>query len=510
MYSRITNFLATGALICTLTEAQNIAPAPRTGSVIWTKRLEDNHSAGLIHLTPDEAVLIAASEVDGQFYVPTRVKLEDLSIVHQKIPPDAEASARLRGNGVTLSDGSLITQSGAANDQKLVESAGLTPWSFKTSLFLGRLAGTAHDDLIGAYSKYDGWRFEDFGMIQINGKRGDHEFHPFGKDFHIGPFLGFAPQGCAVYLAPESLRFHLTLVDSRTGSVATNIAWGAADWKPYTVNGSPIHMVCDTRGRLLIAAEGPSKHGLIVVDATGGAAPKILALTDHPLRVAGLAVGRDGFIYCSLSERSAGGNIPPVGGGVCRVNPDTGEYSLLGNVTHSVESPPIITRKGELIVLSNPGHTTGVATLVAIATRSVGGLAETPWPRSTGDNQNSFREHSVIDTDGDGLTDADESVNYKTDPVEPDTDADGYTDFVEAVNGSNPLSSEDIPIILEALPAIKLTFGTSAGQWYQLQTSADLAAWTDVGSPFAGTGVKQSQLVETGSGSKYWRLKRAE
>jgi gliding motility-associated-like protein len=47
-----------------------------------------------------------------------------------------------------------------------------------------------------------------------------------------------------------------------------------------------------------------------------------------------------------------------------------------------------------------------------------------------------------IDTDADGLTDAQEGV-LGTDPTNPDTDGDGYSDGQEVANGSNPLDPCD-------------------------------------------------------------------
>lgn len=46
-----------------------------------------------------------------------------------------------------------------------------------------------------------------------------------------------------------------------------------------------------------------------------------------------------------------------------------------------------------------------------------------------------------IDSDGDGLTDADEYHLYKTDPSKADTDGDGYSDGDEIKSGYNPLGS---------------------------------------------------------------------
>ncbi len=50
---------------------------------------------------------------------------------------------------------------------------------------------------------------------------------------------------------------------------------------------------------------------------------------------------------------------------------------------------------------------------------------------------------SAVDTDGDGLSDADEITLYRTDPNNPDTDGDGLSDGEEAARGSNPLDLGD-------------------------------------------------------------------
>ncbi|TAL19964.1 hypothetical protein EPN90_02020 [Patescibacteria group bacterium] len=45
---------------------------------------------------------------------------------------------------------------------------------------------------------------------------------------------------------------------------------------------------------------------------------------------------------------------------------------------------------------------------------------------------------SKTDTDGDGLTDFEEVRTWQTDPLNPDTDGDGYQDGVEVKNGYDP------------------------------------------------------------------------
>lgn len=47
----------------------------------------------------------------------------------------------------------------------------------------------------------------------------------------------------------------------------------------------------------------------------------------------------------------------------------------------------------------------------------------------------------IKDSDGDGLSDGDEILKYKTDPNNRDTDGDGYSDGDEVKNGYNPLGA---------------------------------------------------------------------
>ena len=249
--------------------------------------------------------------------------------------------------------------------------------------------------------------------------------------------------------------------------------------------------------------------GLIVIDPEGVRPQRIIEMPFGLLMVTGMAVGRDGFVYCSLSDRTQSTG-PSYRGGVARVNPATGEAALIGSVINSVEAPPIITKSGTVLVASLASLGSGNGTIHAIATSSVGGLALSPWPRSTGDNFDSYREQSLEDTDGDGLTDSEERLNYGTDPLKADTDGDGYSDLVEVQNGSNPKSSSDLPEIMEVRPAVQIYFGTSQGRRYQLQYSTDLTQWIDFGAAFTGTGAKQSQLVEADQANRFWKLRRLE
>jgi hypothetical protein len=50
-----------------------------------------------------------------------------------------------------------------------------------------------------------------------------------------------------------------------------------------------------------------------------------------------------------------------------------------------------------------------------------------------------------VDTDGDGLPDADETA-FGTDPGIPDSDADGWLDGAEVSIGTDPLDAASFPV----------------------------------------------------------------
>lgn len=72
-------------------------------------------------------------------------------------------------------------------------------------------------------------------------------------------------------------------------------------------------------------------------------------------------------------------------------------------------------------------------------------LEEEPNPNISNEEENEIINNnievdiSVLDSDGDGLTDYQEVEIWGTDPYNPDTDGDGYSDFDEIKSGYNPL-----------------------------------------------------------------------
>jgi len=86
------------------------------------------------------------------------------------------------------------------------------------------------------------------------------------------------------------------------------------------------------------------------------------------------------------------------------------------------------------------------------------------------------------DTDGDGLSDGDEVHLYFTGPHDEDTDRDGMTDGDEIAAGTDPLSASDV-FAVQALDreaaAYRLSWEGKRGRTYRVLYSDDLFLWHD-------------------------------
>lgn len=507
------------ALISVPTWGQTIIPNPRPGAVLWTKTVTNMQSGAALYLTGDERSVVTATPT---FSGPTPLSIDLLSQTFGTLGD----SERLAGKLVTLSDGGVVRQPVLVNDDREIARHGVGGWRIRLGGYSpspepSSFLATKKNSVItsGRSGRLNGLPLEF--LIEIDGSSGTVRTNKIGNPPPSklwGSPSGFAPNGDAIFFAEDRVingvyrRNALYLANTETLRLGSIITWDP-NWAQFIPPNSGKTTVVTTADGLIVVSAvrspgGPeTTSGLILIDPDGVRPQRIIELPFGPMMVTGMAVGHDGLIYCSLSDATQ--NRSTFRGGVARVNPATGEAALFGNVINSVVAPPIITKSGVLLVASL-ARDSGNGTIHAIATSSVGGLALSPWPRSTGDNFDSYREQSLEDTDGDGLTDSEERLNYGTDPLKVDTDGDGYSDLVEVQNGSNPKSASDLPEIMEVRPAVQIFFGTSQGRRYQLQYTTDLIQWTDFGAAFTGTGSKQSQLVEADQSNRFWKLRRLE
>jgi beta-glucanase (GH16 family) len=95
------------------------------------------------------------------------------------------------------------------------------------------------------------------------------------------------------------------------------------------------------------------------------------------------------------------------------------------------------------------------------------------------------------DTDGDGISDTDETTVYGTDRHRADSDGDGLSDYHELFyTQTDPLSSAStfrINAVAMVAGQLELTFESVPGLEYQVEASSDLVGWAPAGPAFVAT-----------------------
>jgi hypothetical protein len=90
-----------------------------------------------------------------------------------------------------------------------------------------------------------------------------------------------------------------------------------------------------------------------------------------------------------------------------------------------------------------------------------------------------------------------------------DSDGDGVTDANEAIMGTDPNNAADV-LRLSQTPATptQINFPSKAGKFYKVYSSTDLNTWTNAGlATIAGDGTaKQFNVTTTGATRRFYRL----
>ncbi|MCB1097563.1 MAG: right-handed parallel beta-helix repeat-containing protein [Verrucomicrobiae bacterium] len=118
------------------------------------------------------------------------------------------------------------------------------------------------------------------------------------------------------------------------------------------------------------------------------------------------------------------------------------------------------------------------------------------------------------DTDGDGLPDSYEQRFFGSATAanpNTDTDGDGTTEAEEFAFGTSPVDASDVLrlTIAQVGKTPVITFRSKAGRTYQLESSADLQSFTDVGNARTGTGtvVTIDDFPDAVWSNRYFRLR---
>ncbi len=181
-----------------------------------------------------------------------------------------------------------------------------------------------------------------------------------------------------------------------------------------------------------------------------------------------LAVATPSDTGISFQWRKNGGNIDGATSATLMLtnvqSGDAGEYTVA--VTNSIGS-----------TFSNP------ATLTVIPDSDGDGLSDA-------DEINIYNtDPNHADSDGDGLSDYAEIHTHGTNPLAKDSDGDGFNDAYEIQTGKSPTDPNDKPLLVaEAHPAIEFSFPSAVGKSYRIEGSPDLQTWSTVEDGINGTG----------------------
>jgi len=388
-----------------------------TDKLLWTQVVTNMAPAAAFYLGSDERSVITGTYGDpNQPYIPA-----SLELLTRKFDTNGSID-RLRGNLVTLSDGGLVKQPVRIDDE--YETARIlgdvySRWVLRsngrTTPIPTRFIATRRNTLfaVGITGASVGVGDESFMELDGNGRNSRiAKIGGFPPMRFEGPPAGFASDGMAVVFADVvngvARKDSFYLADTKSLVLGRLFSWDPR-WQRFIWpnNSGRTPVVSTPDGKIVVSivrdpGGNQTTSGLAVID-TKNQSSRIIEFPFGPRIVTGMAVGRDRFVYCSLSDRSHSAG-PSFKGGVARVNLEAGIVEMLGNVTNSVEAPPIITKAGVLLV-SSLGYGASVGAIHAIQTGSVGGLAKSPWPRSTGDNFDSYREQAIDDSDEIGVPD---------------------------------------------------------------------------------------------------------
>ncbi|MBU6175669.1 MAG: immunoglobulin domain-containing protein, partial [Planctomycetes bacterium] len=156
------------------------------------------------------------------------------------------------------------------------------------------------------------------------------------------------------------------------------------------------------------------------------------------------------------------------------------------------------------VQLSDAGQYT-VAVTNSVGSTSSNPATITVIPDLDGDGLSDADETGVYntnpndaDSDGDGLSDYVEIHTHATNPLAKDSDGDGFHDAYEIQTGKSPTNPADKPLLVaEAHTAIEFIFPSAVGKSYRIEGSPDLQTWITVEDGIGGTGSGITRFYST-------------
>ncbi len=121
--------------------------------------------------------------------------------------------------------------------------------------------------------------------------------------------------------------------------------------------------------------------------------------------------------------------------------------------------------------------------------------------------------HATIDRDHDGISDVWAALYPTAGAPSADPDGDGADNLAESRAGTNPLDPRSCLrgfITAELDGSLRLRWPSVLHKQYQIQSSADLATWTNLGGARSGSGTEQAVLIRAAGAAtethRFWRV----
>jgi uncharacterized protein (DUF1800 family) len=117
---------------------------------------------------------------------------------------------------------------------------------------------------------------------------------------------------------------------------------------------------------------------------------------------------------------------------------------------------------------------------------------------------------AIVDLDGNGMSDVWEQY-FHAQGINPnaDSDGDGRSNLAESIAGTNPFDGKSVTKLTGLsinAGVVTLSWSSVINQRFQVQSSADMATWQDLGTPFVGTGQEMTASFGLPANQRFFRV----
>jgi YD repeat-containing protein len=275
--------------------------------------------------------------------------------------------------------------------------------------------------------------YDDLGqltrVVDSTGIVVEYVYDPVGNILQVKRTAG-TPGALSIFSFAPSQGGPLTTVTIRgQGFSATSSA------NSVLFNGVPATVLSANGTTLVATVPAGATTGLISVTVAGATANSSSSFVVTVVPVITSVVPHGAFANTTTAVSVTGTNLS---GSTFSFTPAFAPPALVAATT-------TIDPSGTSATLSLTTSTNASGSFAVVATTATGSSSVFPTQANRFSVVSSSVSGSNVDSDGDGLSDAQE-ILIGTDPFNPDTDGDGFSDGVEVASGSDPLDPNCTPL----------------------------------------------------------------